>query len=328
MKGENSLLLTPRMIKLDMIHRIIEQNEVLKDTVFQQEPSFIYSLAKLLLIELDRHLCYAHFILMVPMINKNSEIDLFKSTQVGSYLGNGFCVYNKYPKYMYKVNNAFQPLILDNCRRHNKIYVCPAENFSNETACIQEHVNRCEQVELKCNKHYRFAMSEIGILLRNNRDNDTFAINSEGWMNSVKMSTFRTAYMYWKDIQYIQVGNKRIASPDMKHIPLKMSNLTLDVPSFINYIDHDIVTSTFRDICDKFNSTLDDIITPVILDWHEESHRPVKLRVVTMVTAVLVITIGAWVIYLHITVHKFNICRHREPVEASAEYIQLRRSSI
>ena len=90
LKGENSILLTPRMIKLDMIHRIIEQNEVLKDTVFQQEPSFIYSLAKLSLIELDRHLCYAHFILMVPIIKKNSEIDLFKSKQVGSYLGNGF----------------------------------------------------------------------------------------------------------------------------------------------------------------------------------------------------------------------------------------------
>ena len=328
LQGENSLLLTPRMIKLQMIHRIIEQNEVLQNTVFQLEPSYLYSLARLTLIELDRHLSYAHFILMVPMIMKNSEINLFKSTQVGSYIDNGFCIYNKYPEYMYKVNDTFQPLHLNNCRRHNKLYVCPAENFSNETACIQENVNSCDQLKLKCKKHYSFAMSEVGILIRNNRDNNSYAVDSEGWMNSVKLSRFRTAYLYWKDVQYVQVGNKRIASPNMKHIPLKMSNLTLDIPSFINYIDGENVTSMFRDMCEKYNSSLNDIITPVIVDWHDESNRAVKINTVTMVTLILIVAMGAWMIYLHIVVHKSNFCRTNKPQHASTEYVQIRRSSI
>ena len=98
-------------------------------------------------------------------------------------------------------------------------------------------------------------MSEIGILLRNNNDNNTFAVDKNGWMNSVQLNRYRTAYLlYWKEVKSVQVGNKRIMSPDMKHIPFTLSNLTLKLSIFMNYIDTENLTQVFTDICNKYNS--------------------------------------------------------------------------
>ena len=110
-------------------------------------------------------------------------------------------------------------------------------------------------------------MSRVGILLRNNLDNNTFAIDKKDWTFSVKLGKYRTTYMYWKDIKSIQVGNKKVTSPNLEHIPLRISNASFHPPSVIAYLDSDNITDIFKAACIKYNSSLADIIMPIIDSW-------------------------------------------------------------
>ena len=331
-KGENSLLLTPRMLRLDMLRSIIEQNDALQDTIFEAEPSYMYSLAKMSLIEIDDGLNFAHMILIIPAVLEKDTVDLYQTSQVGTHIGGDSCVYYEVPNYLYKSDKNFMPISLTNCKVHNSLHVCPAENFYNESACIQENVNKCNVIKHKCAHFYSFAMSQVGILLRNNRDNSTFANDLLGMTSNVKLSRFRTAYLYWKDMSSVQVGNKRLISPNMKHTPLKMSNLTLDLPMLINYMNSDNVTSVFRKICNKYNSSLSNMITPAIEGWIRYTGNGIGTADWTWYIVITICAAGmiAWIAYLQVKIYKIQRSLSNDAFRHNfrGSYMQLGRTEV
>ena len=225
--GQNFLSLTPRMIGIHMLKQIVSWNTILNDTIYSKEPSFLYSLASVSLIELSEKLDFAHFVMQIPIIMESSITDLYKTRQVGIYKDSN-CIYQEIPTYMYKETH-FKSMSLNNCKRHDNLFACTAENFSNETSCLQAHSSNCTLIKQDCKLHYQFEMSYIGCLIRNNLANNTFATNNQGFTYNVKFGNFRTAYLYWKDITYLQIGNKRILSPSSRNmtLTLKMSNISL-----------------------------------------------------------------------------------------------------
>ena len=52
LSGGNSLLLTPRMIGIQLLERIVSSNAILRDTVFANHPNLMYSLVNIHLLEL------------------------------------------------------------------------------------------------------------------------------------------------------------------------------------------------------------------------------------------------------------------------------------
>ena len=312
-KGENSLLLTPRMLNLDILEVIVSQNEILQSTIYKDDPNYLYSLAKISLVEVEKYLNYAHFILSAPIVKTEYLKDLYKVSQVGAMIGKNICVYHKTPDYIYESNGQFYPIDLQNCRVHNNLYVCQTSSLDNETSCIQENHNSCEILKQQCSDYYKFHMSGLGILVRNNKDDDTFATSVEGWTSSIKLGPHRTSYLYWANISSLQIGQKRIFSPKTAHVPLIISNLTVDVPTVYSSLSSDNITTVFEEICRKYNRTLQEILNPAFdkmlqLDATTDqkfSNLPEILGLILLSVAVVVLVL--WIAYIHYTVRNFKL---------------------
>lgn len=312
LSGQNSLLLTPRMLDLEMLKYTINQNEMLQKTVFVNKPSFLYSISRLSLIELEKNLNYAHFVLQIPLITNTDFVSLFKVSQVGIYAGDNTCVYHKFPTYVYKKNNEFLPITMEHCQRHSELHVCPTENFSNETACIQQNANNCKTLKERCLNFYQFRMSQVGILLRNNKKDDTFSVDLQDLTSKVELNVQRTAYIYWQNVKSVQVGNKKILSPIMKNVSLIMSNLSLNVPELNLYLDYENVTNVFSDICNRYNSSLKDILTPVIFNSRSSSTGSTLLIAFILL---LICVLAAWLGYLQYQVRMLNALISPSPLQ-------------
>ena len=309
-KGENSLLLTPRMLSLDKLHTIVRRSRAFQGTIFENDPTYLYSLAKMSLLEIEENLIFAHLVLIAPSVTEDETVDIFKVEQVGAHIGGEKCIFHDLPRFVYKKHDQseFYPVTLDRCNKHNNLYVCPFEDFSNETACIQEKYNDCPLKRMKCPHTYQFVMSQIGILLRNNIDGQTFSSNLHGLYSSVKLSEYGTAYLYWKDLTSIQINNKKISSPKMEHIDLKMSNLSLDTDSLVHYLDSSNVTNVFKSLCDRYNKSLSEIIDPAYDTWlssNREQWSSDWINVfILIVISIAIPGILFWVGYLHFHVYK------------------------
>ena len=337
-KGENSLLLTPRMLSLDKLETIVRRSRAFHGTIFENDPTYLYSLAKISLLEIEENLIFAHLVLIAPSVTEEGTVDIFKVEQVGAHIGGEMCIFHDLPQFVYKkqAQSEFYPITLDRCNKHNNLYVCPYEDFSNETACIQEKYNNCQLNRIKCPHTYQFVMSQIGILLRNNLEGQTFSSNSNGLFSSVKLSDYGTAYLYWKDLSTIQISNKKISSPKMEHIDLKMSNLSLDTDSLIHYLDSSNVTNVFKSICDKYNKSLSEIIDPAFDNWLNSDQAQWSndwINVfILIVLSIALPGILFWLGYLHFSIHKVQDPEREDEIDEShISLIQLappRRASI
>ena len=314
-KGENSLLLTPRMLSLNKLETIVRRSRALQGTMFQDNPTYLYSLAKVSLLEIEKNLKYAHLVLQAPSVTAEDTVDIFKVEQVGAHLGGDNCLFHHLPNFLYKKigQQEFYPINLDRCNKHNSMYVCPFEDFSNETSCIQEKYNSCSLKRLKCPHNYQFVMSQIGILLRNNVEGKTFSADLNGLYSSVKLSNYGTAYLYWKDLSSIQISNKKISSPNMEHIELKMANLSPETDSLLHYLDENNVTNVFKSICDKYNKSLAEIIDPAFDNWFSEKKDQKSSNWIITIILIFVFTflpaILLWLGYLQYrlyALHKSN----------------------
>ena len=150
-------------------------------------------------------------------------------------------------------------------------------------------------------------MSQIGILIRNNKENNTFVINKEGWTTAVNLGKHSTAYLYWRTLKAIKMGNTLIDSPKMTHKPLTISNLSFEMNEY--YFDSENVTKTLGTICKKYNSTLDDILPPIVDHWvtRIKADTDSNLTIVRYASiAIMIAVIICWIIYLHCVILKLK----------------------
>lgn len=323
--GQNFLSLTPRMIGIHMLKQIVSWNSILNSTIYNKEPSFLYSLASVSLIELSDKLDFAHFVLQIPVIMESSITDLYKTRQVGIYK-DSHCIYQEIPTHMYKETH-FKSMSLNNCKRHDNLFACTAENFSNETSCLQAHYSNCSLVKQDCKLHYQFEMSYIGCLMRNNLANNTFATNNQGFTYNVKFSNFRTAYLYWKDITYLQIGNKRILSPSSRNmtLTLKMSNISLSDTDLDWHIDMKNVTETFTNICKTYSTSLEDLLSPIVDHWQSPIKSNMSLIWQSFLTILVALLIGnvVYINYKLVLIYKSGVLVEQLSKNSSSQSIPL-----
>jgi hypothetical protein len=99
-EGKNKLELNPRILKPNTLKLIVSQHSILNNSIFFNNPHLLYSLAKINLISIDESITTAHFVMQIPIIKSDATLyDLYKSTQVGTYVKNNTCRYSKIPVY-------------------------------------------------------------------------------------------------------------------------------------------------------------------------------------------------------------------------------------
>eukprot|EP00116_Pleurobrachia_bachei_P003088 sb/3463350/ len=115
LSGSNQLLLTPRMIELEVLKNIVKQMSQFDTTVYKQNPEFRYSLAQMALIEVDSELTQAHFALIMPKISEYDLRNIYVMKQVQPVLDRdrNICAKVKIDTHVVEVNNTWYPIALD-----------------------------------------------------------------------------------------------------------------------------------------------------------------------------------------------------------------------
>ncbi|KAL5268670.1 hypothetical protein ACHWQZ_G002503 [Mnemiopsis leidyi] len=105
-------------------------------------------------------------------------------------------------------------------------------------------------------------MSTVGVLLRDNLDHDAFVLDDTGRTNLLNFPPHRTAYVPWNEVQALQIGDAILSSPHIPRDPISMVNLSSHLTPF-DFVDSKEVSKVFGDICEKYNSSLSELITPL-----------------------------------------------------------------
>ena len=267
--GHGRSLLSPRTVAPEIMEQLIRQHSELNNTVFYENPLLLYSSAKVNIASIDNNLQYAHFILDVPLLYRNNtSYKLFKPSQVGVFVANNTCAYYDMPKLMYDRNNIFFEIRdMDDCTQHNALFICPSSSVFKVRSCIQRKQVTCNYRRDNCDYHYSYKMSTVGVLIRDNLDHDSFVLNEKGWTSLLNFPAQRTAYVPWTKVQALQIGDAILSSPNIPRDPITMVNLTSNLTPY-DFIDSKEVSSVFGEICKRYNSSLSEIITPVISQTH------------------------------------------------------------
>ena len=163
--------------------------------------------------------------------------------------------------------------------------------------------------------------------MRNNLANNTFATNNQGFTYNVKFSNFRTAYLYWKDITYLQIGNKRILSPSSRNmtLTLKMSNISLSDTDLDWHIDMKNVTETFTNICKTYSTSLEDLLSPIVDHWQSPIKSNMSLIWQSFLTILVALLIGnvVYINYKLVLIYKSGVLVEQLSKNSSSQSIPL-----
>ena len=302
--GHGHSLLSPRTVSPEAIRHLIHQHDELNKTVFYENPLLLYSTAKVHLASVDNNLEYAHFILEVPLLYvNNSSYKLFQTAQVGTFISEDTCVYYDMPKLMYDSHGTFFEIRdTDECTQRNALYICPTSSIFRIKACIQRNLVTCKYHRDRCDYHYSYKMSTVGVLIRDNLDHDSFVVNETGWTTLLHFPTSRTAYVPWTKVQALQIGDAILTSPNIPRNPITMVNLTANLSPF-DFIDSREVSMVFGEICERYNTSLNELITPVISESHANIFTSLEFIWILFLTITMVGLLG-WTTSLQIKIYR------------------------
>ena len=301
LSGANNLLLTPRMIGVDTLENIVSRNTILNGTIFYDHPNLLYSLATVHLLELVGELELAHLILDIPLVRRGEHVNIFRSAQVGLSVNEVLCIYYDLPQYMYLKEGILYDFSLKDCKKHNNLHICSPDNFSNVTSCVQRQGISCGLRRSKCRNYYQYDMSQVGIIIRNNKRGDTFVISHRGLARILEMSSVGTAYISWDKVYAVQIGNSTIRAPNLETIPVYPNSLMFQFPKLEYFLDTANVTDTLSGICRKYNASLEDLLPPLVDHWVTASkYGAGGVGVVTIGLGILTLLLGTAVIVIYV----------------------------
>ena len=133
--------------------------------------------------------------------------------------------------------------------------------------------------------------------MRNNYKKNTFSTDFEGLVETVNFNKYRIAFKNWTGITKLQIGNTQIKSPLIESTPITPLDIDVNLESADFPLDIDKVTNTLAAICTQYNSSLDDIIPPLVQLYKEGGSyhdwwKWLLLTIGLIVAATLIITIS------------------------------------
>ena len=272
LSGRNDKLLTKRMIDPITLTKIVNGSNIFDGTPYRSDPMLLYAVAKLSLTEIDYDFNLAHFVMIIPVVLDKNTYPLFNNVQVHKYLGKlDYCADYTIAQYTYydRELNIFKPVLLSNCHRNNNKYICPRRNFPDQISCFQERNFTCIAKKIKCSGTFEFKMLGTGILVRNNKYRDSYCTDLNLLTSILELNRYNIAFVYWENVTSVQIDNTRIVSPAIPIANTQLVNYNTNLSLRDFKLDIDNISLTFTELCNAYNRSLEELMTPVLQEFNE-----------------------------------------------------------
>lgn len=320
--AEKSAILKPNILEPPIIEKIVRQHKELNDTWYTKHPLLLYSISELTLLDIDKNLNYAHFTLSVPLIYRRKPIyNVYRTSQVGTVIpgSNNSCRYFQISENLIETQKGeFLSIDLKPCVSNRALHVCPSFSTSLKPSCLQINNVTCTQNIRNCETAYDYKVSTQGILLRNNKDNDTFTINSTGWAALVQLNQYRVTYLPWSDLTAIQIHDTKLISPSTVYEAIPLIDESYDTPIYPNIVSTDQLTDTFNELIEETNTSLNRVLDPIFKPAQEIYNGTIWKIVLSIIQIFIIL----WVAYIHLKL----ILRYRYDVPLRYRYHPPRKS--
>ena len=150
----------------DNIRRIVSNTDLLRDTIYERNPSVAYRLGTMYIAdksECEEGFC-VHVVIKLPIVKENDLKMVFNVQQVG-VKQDGRCKKYQLPQTVYRDQGKFMALHPESCSTNQMTFLkmCIANVSREEMPCITDH-SRCRAVLEECET--RIAQSSGGLLVR------------------------------------------------------------------------------------------------------------------------------------------------------------------
>ena len=219
--------LSPQIFDLTMLQNIVNSTKDLSDTVYEQEPSYLYHTTTANLIDIKENTAdYSfHLILQVPVIKKNHAYPYYAVRQT-SFTAKNRCYYHDLPDYVYFSNGNFIGLDMNLCEGgtgellycyQNLASAKSADENKARAACLNsELMSDCKILPIECAD--KTVVLQTGVLIHTmfvvKAIYHTAIGNTKITEINPNETETRVSYYPWKKFETIEFRNGFVSNPE------------------------------------------------------------------------------------------------------------------
>ena len=139
----------------------------------------------------------------------------------------------------------------NDCSQNKRFRACPDSVLDTTVSCLQRNNVTCRSYATQCRNYYAYVMTQKGVLMRDNKENDIFTVDLKGWTNPIKKSSHSIAYINWQDNDAVQIGETKLISPVIKLPPVEVTYFNIS-ENFVHSISMASIIDAFNDASEKY----------------------------------------------------------------------------
>ena len=188
--------------------KTITEHAVFEDTIFIENPSYLYGLGRITIIDIDLEDNFIHMVIDFPSLKPRELHDLYKVGQTGLYAGNGKCMMFKVPPYFFRdIDGVPRTTDLSNCRYHFDLIGCTWPVTALAPSCIEEKAMNCRP-SLEVCQTYQYVNHGNGIILRDDNNNTYYTLKNGHVGKVVIDKKYMTANLDWGNLRNVFLSQK------------------------------------------------------------------------------------------------------------------------
>ena len=288
------------------------EHPTFKASIFKNNPSYLYGLSSVTIVNIDIPDSIVHFILEFPNIIENDIVELYSTDQLGlNTKDTAYCTYFKLPKFFFHLNANNYSINLNQCKSHRDLTVCPTFKHLLQPSCITLTNMTCSHQTTKCTSKFRFIYTGRGLFLRDNSQ-ETYYTEKTGSIRKAHFDDRSIAMIDWQDINDIFIAQEYLLTNPNDNYNLNYDlNYNIQLTLLDKYpIDVINITEAF----DEFYHTKG--LTPFKFLTNTHSKR---LIFYVIFAVSFLITISMSVIFIYI----FHKRKHTPTITHHGNYIPL-----
>lgn len=196
------------IIDYNTLQSIVAQHQSFEGSIFRNNPTYLYGLSTITVIDILVNDGIIHLIMEFPIIPTNSIFPLHEVNQIGLHIKTGQCLNFNTPSSFFTENGISITIPLnENCIRHSDLTVCRTFKHLLKPSCINEQSLNCSHSIHACTSPYNIIYTPNGLLTRDNSEN-TFYTEMSGKIRKLSFTNHSTTLIPWKNVQTIFIAQE------------------------------------------------------------------------------------------------------------------------
>ena len=304
--GQLQSTLTTEIIDYISLQKIIAQHKSFKSSMFKSNPSYLYGLASLTLVNIMVKESIIHFIMEYPTIYHHSVANLYYTQQLGLHSPlHNYCVYFDIPTHFFEMEGSAYTIHLNKkCKSHKDLTICTTYKHLLKESCMSTKVMNCTYSTTQCTSNFHFLYTSKGLLVRDNSA-ESYMTQKTGSIRKVAFNNQSIALIPWYNNVNIFIAQEiLVENPGDQYA--SMTSMT-DYGVKLDYIDfYPIDTFNVTQAYAEFYSTENMTPMDTLKSIKGNNFRTIALSITFGILAAISVTI----IFVLYTMYRTNTLKY------------------